>query len=103
MAEEGLAVCREIGDRFFASYFMWILALVETDAGNIDEACSHAEGSLRIAEDIEMPLLLVCAPKASAIVARKGADLDRAWQLLTRADDITESGMVPSSLGATVA
>ncbi|MEP6476399.1 MAG: tetratricopeptide repeat protein [Actinomycetota bacterium] len=103
MAEEGLVICQEIGDRFFASYFMWILALVETDAGNIDRACSHAEDSLRIAEDLEVPLLLVCALEASAIVARKGADLDRAWQLLTRADDITESGMVPSSYGATVA
>ena len=35
MAEAGLTICREIGDRFFVSYFMWILALVETDSGDL--------------------------------------------------------------------
>ena len=103
MAEEGLAICREIGDRFFASYFMWVLALVETDAGNVDTARVHAEEALLIAEELGVPLLLVCALEASAGVVRAEGDLDRAWQLLTRADAITESGMVPSSYGATVA
>lgn len=103
MAERGLTICREIGDRFFVSYFMWILALVETDAGNIDTARVHAEETLLIAEELEVPLLLVCALDASAGVVRAEGDLDRAWQLLTRADDITESGMVPSSYAATVA
>jgi hypothetical protein len=56
-----------------------------------------------IAEELEVPLLLVCALEASAGVMRAEGDLDRAWQLLTRADDITESGMVPSSYAATVA
>ncbi len=102
-ANEGLAICREIGDRFFSSYFLWILALVETDAGNIEVARSHAEDSLHIAEELEVPLLLVCALEASASVALREADLERAWQLLTRADDIAESGTVPSSYGATVA
>ena len=103
MAEEGLVICREIGDQFFASYFMWILALLETDAGNIDNARVHAEETLRIAEELGVPLLLVCALEASAGVVRAEGDLDHAWQLLTRADDITASGMVPSSYGATVA
>ena len=103
MAEEGLAICREIGDRFFASYFLWILAVVETDAGNIDTARARAEEALRIAEELEVPLLLVCALEASAGVARARGDLDRAWPLLVRADDIADGGMVPSSYGATVA
>ena len=103
LAEQGLAICQEIGDRFFASYFIWILALVETESGNTETARVHAEETLRIAEELEVPLLLVCALEASAAVARAWGDLDRAWKLLTRADDITDSGMVPSSYGATVA
>ena len=103
MAEEGLAICREIGDRFFASYFLWILALAETDDGDLGMGQTHAEEALRIAEELEVPLLLVCALEASAGVVRAEGDLDRAWQLLTRADAITESGMVPSSYGSTVA
>ena len=103
MAEEGLAICREIGDRFFASYFLWVLALIETEAGNVDTARTHAEEALLLAEELEVPLLLVCALEASAGVARAQGDPNRARQLLTRADEITEGGMVPSSYAATVA
>jgi tetratricopeptide (TPR) repeat protein len=103
MAEEGLAICREIGDRFFASYFSWILALVETDSGNLDAARAHAEEALLIAEELEVPLLLVCALEASAGVVRAEGNLDRARQLLGRADEITGSRMVPASYAATVA
>lgn len=103
MSEKGLAICREIGDRFFTSYFLWILALVETDAGRIDVAHRHADESLQIAEELEVPLLLVCALEASAGVARAEGDADRAYDFLTRADDIGRDGMVPLSYAASVA
>lgn len=103
LAEEGLAVCREIGDRFFTSYFLWILALVETEAGSIPRARVYAEEALLVAEELQVPLLLVCALEASAGVAGADGDGDLAGELLTRADDITRSGMVPASYGATVA
>ena len=102
MAERGLAICREIGDRFFVSYFLWILALVETDAGDVEAAGRYAAEALEVAEELEVPLLLVSALEASARVARACGDDARAVALLTRADDIGRSGMVPLSYVATV-
>ena len=45
-AEEGLAICRLLGDLFFCSYFLWILALVATEAGDLTMARASADESL---------------------------------------------------------
>jgi len=102
-AEEGLAICRQIGDTFFTSYFLWILALAATEIGEIEVARGAADEALELAELLEVPLLLVCALEASAAVARAEGDDRLAWDRLQRADEIARGGMVPSSYSATVA
>ena len=101
-AEEGLAISRLIGDLFFCSYFLWILSLVAARSGELVEARAAAEESLLIAEDLEVPLLLVCALEASAEVARVDGDGSGAEVLLRRAAEIGGRGMVPLSYVATV-
>ena len=100
-AVEALAICREIGDTFFTSYCLWLLAGVEVEDGNIDKARAYADESLALAEALDVPLLLVCALEASAAVAHGDGDYKRALALLTRADGIGRSGMVPFSYVAT--
>ncbi|MEP7032906.1 MAG: tetratricopeptide repeat protein [Actinomycetota bacterium] len=100
-AEEALAICREIGDTFFTSYCLWILAGVEVENGNLEKARAYAHESLALAEMLDVPLLLVCALEASAAVARADGDDERAFVLLTRADQIGRGGMVPFSYVAT--
>lgn len=94
-AEEGLAISRLIGDLFFCSYFQWILSSVATRSGELVEARAAAEESLQIAEDLEVPLLLVCPLEASAGVARVDGDGSGAKVLLRRAAEIGDIGMVP--------
>jgi predicted ATPase len=100
-AGEALAICREIGDTFFTCYCLWILAGVEVEDGNTEKAHAYAQESLALAEVLSVPLLLVCALEASAAVARAEGDDERALVLLTRADGIGRSGMVPFSYVAT--
>jgi predicted ATPase/class 3 adenylate cyclase len=102
-AEEGLAICRGIGDRFFAAYFLWIVGLIEAGAGAAEHARRAADESLEIAEELQVPLLLVCALEAEAASARSGGDDAAARVLLTRADAIGRAGMVPASYTATIA
>jgi hypothetical protein len=71
------------------------------EVGNVDKARAYANESLALAEALDVPLLLVCALEASAAVARADGDDERALLLLTRADGIGRSGMVPFSYVAT--
>jgi predicted ATPase len=103
LAEEGLGICRQIGDLFFCSYFLWILASVAVEAGDAGSARGYARESLEIAEELDAPLLVVCALEASAAAARVDGDDDRAVELLIRADEIGRGGMVPLTYVATVA
>jgi hypothetical protein len=102
LAEEGLAICRGIGDRFFTAYFLWIVALIEADAGAVESARLAADESLETAEELRVPLLLVCALEAEAAVAHAGDDDAAARDLLLRADSIGRAGMVPASYTSTV-
>ena len=43
LSEEGLAICREIGDLWFVSYFLWIMARASTLAGDVPRARAEAE------------------------------------------------------------
>jgi ATP/maltotriose-dependent transcriptional regulator MalT len=100
--EEGLAVCREIGDRWFISYFLWILASEATAAGDIARARAEANESLRVAREVQGPVLIVCALEASAGVAWAQGDLGIAEAQLAEAEKIGRSDAVPGSYLATV-
>jgi hypothetical protein len=76
--------------------------LVATQEDDLPDARAFAEESMQIAEDLEVPLLLVCALEASAGVARAVGDASRAQRLLHRAAEIGGRGMVPLSYVATV-
>src|SRR6266446_1654173 len=97
LGEEGLAVCREIGDLWFVSYFLWILATVATASGELAAARVHAEESLDVARELDAPLLLVCALDGMAAVARAEGDDDSAGTHLAEAEEIGRASAVPGS------
>ncbi len=73
------------------------------DADLIDLGIHELKESLEIAEELEAPLVVVCALEASAAVARMDGDDDRALEFLARADEVGRGGMVPLSYVVTVA
>jgi ATP/maltotriose-dependent transcriptional regulator MalT len=97
LGEEGLAVCREIGDLWFVSYFLWILATVATASGELAAGRAYAEESLEVARELDAPLLLVCALDAMAAVARAEGDDETAGAHLDEAEEIGHAGPVPGS------
>ena len=97
LGEEGLAVCREIGDLWFVSYFLWLLATVATTSGQLAAARAFAEESLDVARELDAPLLLVCALDAMAAVARAEGDDETARAHLDEAERIGRAGTVPGS------
>src|SRR5207245_216912 len=92
--EEGLAICREIGDRWFVSYFLWIVASSAAESGDIVAARAYAEESLTIARELEGPLLIVCALDAIAAVARAEGDDEAAERHLAEAVEIGRTTIV---------
>ena len=52
---EGLEISRRLGDTFFASYFLWILAAVELADGATDLARGNADEALTLAREVGAP------------------------------------------------
>jgi tetratricopeptide (TPR) repeat protein len=102
LAGEGLAVCREIGDRWFISYFLWILAGVATALGDYRAARAQAEESLQIARELEGPLLMVCALDALADVTLADGDEEAARAHLLEAEAVGRDAIIPHSYLASV-
>ena len=90
MAEEGLSICRAIGDAWFSSYFLWLLAIVAIETGDLATAQRSAEESLVIARRVEGPLLIVCALDALAAAARAAGDPSTAMARLKEARSAAE-------------
>ena len=102
LSEEGLAICREIGDLWFVSYFLWILATTATAAGDVAQARVYADESLKIARELEGPLLVVCALDALAGVERADGDDAAARAHLLEAAEVGRHAIVPDSYLASV-
>ncbi len=84
-AEEGLEVCRSIGDSWFISYFLWLLAIASVQLGDLERARGQADESLALARLLEAPLLIVCALEAVATVSRAEGDATSASSSLEEA------------------
>jgi ATP/maltotriose-dependent transcriptional regulator MalT len=102
LSEEGLEICRELGDLWFVSYFLWILSMTATEAGDHATAREQADESLQVARDLEGPLLVVCALDATALVARTEGDDEAAGRFLTEAAELGRTTIVPNSYVASV-
>jgi tetratricopeptide (TPR) repeat protein len=102
LSEEGLAVSHEIGDLWFVSYFLWILATTATEAGELQSARAHAEESLKIARELEGPLLIVCALDALAGIDRADGDAGSAQAHLFEAAELARRAIVPDAYFASV-
>jgi hypothetical protein len=97
-------ICRTIGDLWFVSYFLWILAASAVESGDYEPARAHADESLKIARELEGPLLVVCALDAMAAVARAEGDDEAAESHLAEPAEIEigRSEIVPHSYLASV-
>jgi tetratricopeptide (TPR) repeat protein len=95
--EEGLKISTQLGDAFFASYFLWILTSVQLEAGMVSGALPQADEALRLAREVAAPLLLVCALEVRASVARAQGQDNLARSLLVEAEGIGAGGAVPGS------
>jgi hypothetical protein len=60
LGPEGLAICREIGDPWFSSYFLWVLASAAYADGELTQARREIDEALALAREINGALLLVC-------------------------------------------
>jgi len=72
------------------------------ESGDYEAARARADESLKIARELEGPLLVVCALDAIAAVARAEGDDDAAQSHLTEAAEIARSEIVPHSYLASV-
>jgi tetratricopeptide (TPR) repeat protein len=102
LSEEGLTASHEIGDLWFVSYFLWILATTATEGGELQTARTHAEESLKIARELEGPLLIVCALDALAGVDRAEGDESSARTHLLEAAELARSAIVPDAYFSSV-
>ena len=96
-SEEGLEICRGLGDVWFVSYFQWILSTASRFAGDLPAARDWAAGALAAAREVQAPLLLVCALEASASAALAAGERDAAAEHLQEARDLSRAGGVPGS------
>ncbi|HEX2587401.1 MAG TPA: hypothetical protein VHL51_03985, partial [Gaiellales bacterium] len=96
-SEEGLEICRGLGDLWFVSYFEWIRSTAGRLAGDVAAAAEHATQALGVARELGVPLLLVCALEASAAAARSGGDHRAALAHLQEAEALGRAGGVPGS------
>ncbi len=101
-AEEGLEICRSIGDAWFISYFLWLLAIASVQVGNLERAREQADESLTLARVVEGPLLIVCALEAVASVERATGDEAAAVSALEEARRVGRAGAVPGAYLASV-
>ena len=86
--EESLRAYREIDDPFGTGWALHELAVVDADAGALEDAELRAREALAIfarAGDLSAAVLLLLD---LAFIARLGGDTDRAWRLAGAADAI---------------
>jgi tetratricopeptide (TPR) repeat protein len=95
--EEGLEICRSIGDSWFISYFLWLLAIASVQLGDLEGARRQADESLALARLLEGPLLIVCALEAIATVDRAAGDTRAATAALEEARRVARAGAVPGA------
>jgi predicted ATPase len=96
-AEEGLEICRRLDDRFFSSYFLWLLAYASLALGELKRAGDEADEALSLARQVGAPLLVSCALEVSAAVARDMSDAATARAYLTEAEALGREALVPGS------
>jgi hypothetical protein len=101
-AEEGLEICRAIGDSWFISYFLWLLSLASVQLGELERARGEADESLALARQLEGPLLIVCALEAVAAVERAAGDPVSASSALEEARRVALAGAVPGAYRSSV-
>jgi hypothetical protein len=95
--EEGLEICRSIGDSWFISYFLWLLALAPVEVGEIENARQEADESLTLSRLVDGPLLIVCALEAVAAADRAAGDATAAMTALEEARSVARGAGVPGA------
>jgi tetratricopeptide (TPR) repeat protein len=95
--EEGLEICRSLGDSWFTSYFLWLLSVASVQLGDLAVARGQADESLALARLLEAPLLIVCALEAVANVERAAGDIASASSALEEARRVARAGAVPGA------
>jgi tetratricopeptide (TPR) repeat protein len=102
LGQEGLSICRAIGDPWFTSYFLWLLALSSLELGELGQARIEAEESFAIAKRLNVALLAACALEALGRVARAGRDADAAERHFAEGLAVAAAGTVPKSYQAAI-
>ena len=96
LAEEGLAVCKEVGDREFGALCLICLSKVASDRGDYEEARRLAEKSLSLCAGLENNYHTCLALIDLGELARLQGDYDQAIALHEQALAMSRDGGYPA-------
>jgi predicted ATPase len=96
-ASEGLAISRALGDLWFTSYFLWLLADAAIGMRDLPLALREADESVEVAKRIDSPLLLTCALEVRGRANREGGNSAAAARDVDDALLVADRGGVPRS------
>ena len=100
-AAEGLEISRDLGDLWFTSYFLWLLADASVGLRDNARAAREADESVEVAQRIDSSLLLTCALEVHARVERERGNRAAAFRDVADALLAADRGGVPRSYVAT--